>query len=329
LVITVARPRHKHVARRPYRPRLVRFGLAASAVLVLGTPATAMVWPDARPVEATPMVTAKPVLVRTSPVPMRVAPITRSVPRVRLQEKPPAVVDHMFATAPLNVRTDPSETSKLLDVLDWSDKIAVTGNRRGEWTEVVIGGKTRWVHSAYLAEKNPEQETDTQASTAAAGAPTAQPGTQPDDQPPAKPDSATGSGAAGTDTASAPASSVLSTAPCATGSDVESGLVANGITVHRAVCAAFPAITTYGGLRPGDSGDHGTGHALDIMIPDSSTGDQISAWVREHATELGVSQVIWSQHIWTVQRSSEGWRPMEDRGSTTANHYDHVHVTVY
>jgi hypothetical protein len=39
--------------------------------------------------------------------------------------------------------------------------------------------------------------------------------------------------------------------------------------------------------------------------------------------------VIWSQHIWTVQRSSEGWRAMPDRGSTTANHYDHVHVSVY
>jgi hypothetical protein len=30
-----------------------------------------------------------------------------------------------------------------------------------------------------------------------------------------------------------------------------------------------------------------------------------------------------------VQRSAEGWRWMEDRGSTTANHYDHVHATVY
>jgi hypothetical protein len=39
--------------------------------------------------------------------------------------------------------------------------------------------------------------------------------------------------------------------------------------------------------------------------------------------------VIWSQQIWTVDRGSEGWRYMEDRGSTTANHYDHVHVTVY
>jgi hypothetical protein len=44
---------------------------------------------------------------------------------------------------------------------------------------------------------------------------------------------------------------------------------------------------------------------------------------------LGVSEVIWSQRIWTVERSSDGWRWMEDRGSDTANHYDHVHVTVY
>jgi hypothetical protein len=40
-------------------------------------------------------------------------------------------------------------------------------------------------------------------------------------------------------------------------------------------------------------------------------------------------EVIYRQHIWTVQRSSEGWRPMSDRGSPTANHMDHVHVSVY
>ena len=60
-----------------------------------------------------------------------------------------------------------------------------------------------------------------------------------------------------------------------------------------------------------------------------SLGDAIAAYVRAHAKELGVSEVIWAQRIWTVQRSSEGWRYMEDRGSTTANHYDHVHVTTY
>ena len=28
-------------------------------------------------------------------------------------------------------------------------------------------------------------------------------------------------------------------------------------------------------------------------------------------------------------RAGEGWRWQPDRGSTTANHYDHVHVSVY
>ncbi len=119
----------------------------------------------------------------------------------------------------------------------------------------------------------------------------------------------------------------VSGAPCPDGSAVESGLRTHTIEVYRAVCAAFPAVTTWGGLS-GSGGDHGAGMALDIMCT-GSLGDAISAYVRAHASALGVSYVIWSQHIWTVQRSSEGWRLMPDRGSTTANHYDHVHVSVY
>jgi hypothetical protein len=119
----------------------------------------------------------------------------------------------------------------------------------------------------------------------------------------------------------------VSGAPCPDGSAVESGLRPHTIEVYRAVCAAFPAVTSWGGLS-GSGGDHGAGLALDIMCT-GSLGDAIAAYVRAHASDLGVSYVIWSQHIWTVQRSSEGWRAMPDRGSTTANHYDHVHVSVY
>jgi hypothetical protein len=115
-------------------------------------------------------------------------------------------------------------------------------------------------------------------------------------------------------------------APCSDGSSVESGLTSNAIKVYRAVCAAFPAVSSWGGNT--GYGDHGAGLALDIMCT-GSLGDAIAAWVRAHAGELGVSEVIWSQQIWTVERSSEGWRYMSDRGSTTANHYDHVHVTVF
>jgi hypothetical protein len=51
--------------------------------------------------------------------------------------------------------------------------------------------------------------------------------------------------------------------------------------------------------------------------------------VRAHYAELGVSYVIYPQQIWSVERSGEGWRPMASRGSITANHYDHVHVSVF
>ena len=127
----------------------------------------------------------------------------------------------------------------------------------------------------------------------------------------------------------AEASGGISFAECESGSAVESGLTPDAIRVHRAVCAEFPDVSSYGGLRAGDGGEHGDGRALDIMVSSSSLGDAIAAWVREHYDVLGVSEVIWSQRIWTVDRSSDGWRWMEDRGSSTANHYDHVHVTVY
>ncbi|MFC0629417.1 SH3 domain-containing protein [Kribbella deserti] len=120
----------------------------------------------------------------------------------------------------------------------------------------------------------------------------------------------------------------ISAAPCKNGSGVEDGLRPDAIRVHRAVCALFPSVSSYGGVRSGDSGEHGVGRALDIMVT-GSTGDDIAAWVRSHHKELGVSEVLWEQKIWTVERSSEGWRPMEDRGGATANHFDHVHVTVY
>jgi hypothetical protein len=120
----------------------------------------------------------------------------------------------------------------------------------------------------------------------------------------------------------------ISYAECPSGSAVEVGLTPDAIRVHRAVCAEFPEVTSYGGVRSG-GGEHSEGRALDIMVSSSSLGDAIAAFVRDNYQALGVSEVIWAQQIWTVERSSDGWRWMEDRGSVTANHYDHVHVTVY
>jgi hypothetical protein len=120
----------------------------------------------------------------------------------------------------------------------------------------------------------------------------------------------------------------ISNAPCSKSSGIESGLVANGVKVYRAVCAAFPEVTSFGGRRGGND-FHGSGQAVDNMISDSAAGWRLANWLRANASKLGVSEVIYSQKIWTVQRSGEGWRGMSDRGSATANHYDHVHVSVH
>ena len=120
----------------------------------------------------------------------------------------------------------------------------------------------------------------------------------------------------------------ISGAPCPGGSSVESGLTPDAIRVHRALCHRYPQFTSFLGRRS-SSGNHGSGRALDCMISDSSFGWDAARWVRANAKSLGVSEVIYRQQIWTVQRSSDGWRSMSDRGSPTANHMDHVHVSVY
>ncbi|WP_157550924.1 SH3 domain-containing protein [Nocardioides jensenii] len=113
---------------------------------------------------------------------------------------------------------------------------------------------------------------------------------------------------------------------CTNGTSVPSGVSPNIVKVHQAVCAAFPEITTYGTFR-GD-GEHSQGLAVDIMVS-GDRGWEVAEFVRANFSDLGVNYIIYSQQIWSVDRSGEGWRGMEDRGSTTANHYDHVHVTTY
>ena len=114
---------------------------------------------------------------------------------------------------------------------------------------------------------------------------------------------------------------------CTNGTSVESGVSDNIVAVHEAVCSNFPDISVYGTLR-GGGGDHPLGKAVDIMVS-GEEGWAVAEFVRENAAALGVSYVIYSQRIWSVERSGEGWRGMSDRGSSTANHYDHVHVSVF
>jgi len=126
--------------------------------------------------------------------------------------------------------------------------------------------------------------------------------------------------------ASVTAAAGLSMAPCPDPS-VEYRLTAAAVYVYRSVCHAFPQITSYGGWDA--HGEHSSGKAIDIMTSDVTLGNAIAAFLQQHAAELHVYDILWRQHIWTPVRASEGWRLFADRGSPTANHMDHVHVSVY
>jgi hypothetical protein len=172
-------------------------------------------------------------------------------------------------------------------------KVLVTGRAQDGRVELVVDGQSRWVTAGYLSDQKPAPETASPSAT---------------------PDGST-SVAAG-----------LSMAPCPD-SSVENGLTAGAIYVYRSVCHAFPQITTYLGWDA--HGEHSSGKALDIMTSDVALGNSIAAFLQDHASELHIYDILWRQHIWTPVRASEGWRLFADRGSATANHYDHVHVSVY
>ena len=92
-------------------------------------------------------------------------------------------------------------------------------------------------------------------------------------------------------------------------------------------------ITSFSGYRPGDSGDHGKGLAIDFMVPESSElGDKIAEYAIQNMASRGISYIIWKQRFYSPfdskYRPANTWNPMPDRGSVTENHYDHVHVSM-
>ena len=110
--------------------------------------------------------------------------------------------------------------------------------------------------------------------------------------------------------------------------------------IVREIRAKFPQVKTIYGWRmySAYSSDHPSGRALDMMIPKSSTaggkplGTSIARYLQDNYRRLHVHYLIWRQRNWNVERNTDvttGWRRMADRGGATANHMDHVHVSVY
>ena len=126
-----------------------------------------------------------------------------------------------------------------------------------------------------------------------------------------------------------------------TGMASERGQTPDALRVMRCIHARWPQIRSLLGVRPGDPKDHGTGRAIDIMIPNHTTGagialgSEIAEWARTNATALGVTYIIWREHLWSTNRAGEGWRQCGVAASCytgpdpSAAHRDHVHISVH
>ncbi len=268
----------------------------------------------------------------------------------------PAIIGIRIATADLDIRTTSGADSKTVAEVKKGTKLSVTGATQNGRAQIIYKAQIRWVTAKYLknptttlpAPPNLPKITGTRYATAALNIRS----TYTDDytligEVPAgtalsitgvvkqarmqivynsavrwvtakylsktKPDTSTGGGAY----------------------KVEKGLKPNAIKVHRAILKEFPEIVTFYGVRSDPIPDHPTGRALDCMVPNykSAHGKQLgydlSRWARRNADTLGINYVIWDQHIWNKGRDSEGWRAMGNRGGDSANHKNHVHITVY
>jgi len=219
----------------------------------------------------------------------------RALGPVKTVEKAPNLMDRKVTRAAIRTAKAAGTTLWTTDALNLWTRPGDNAEQDGELEagkQVLVTGRTLWGREEVVVQGKPRWVTEGYLS---------------EDEP-------VGAGAG------------LSMAPCPDGS-VENGLTDRAVYVYRSVCHAFPEISTYGGWD--NHGEHASGRALDIMTSDVTLGTAIADFLREHAAELDLYDVIWRQHIFTQERAGEGWRSMSDRGSTTANHYDHVHVSTY
>jgi uncharacterized protein YgiM (DUF1202 family) len=205
----------------------------------------------------------------------------------------------VYATTAVHVRAGATTGSAILGTLNVGDHVGTRGTPVNGWTPVSYRGANAWVASAYLSTRQPR-------TSSTAGAPTS-------------------SGAKGGTTASS--WSILR----ANGSSGLDGLRPSATGIVNRTVAVFPQIKTIYGVHADSLPDHPSGHAVDLMLPhgaaDNALGWSIANYFKSHATELGVQYIMFDNKIWNIARNSEGWRAVADRGSVTANHMDHVHIT--
>ncbi|MBE5417404.1 phage tail tape measure protein, TP901 family, core region [Mycobacteroides abscessus] len=99
------------------------------------------------------------------------------------------------------------------------------------------------------------------------------------------------------------------------------------------VMRMWPQIKTIGGRRSEDGyGEHSSGNAIDIMIPDYNTpqgmalGNAIAAMLAKNASALNLNGFIWRQQSYGYGGSFTQGKQMPNRGDDNQNHMNHLHV---
>lgn len=199
----------------------------------------------------------------------------------------------MTPTTHVNMRSGPGMSHGVLLVLSPSESVTATGQASGVWRQVTTkSGQTGWASGNYLRDGGASSTTTTTTASAVK-----------------------------------PATSVSLPG--------YAGLKPNARAALQRVLDKYPEIRTIGGQRASSaySSDHPNGRAIDVMIPSwgsasgVSLGDRIAADFQANAGEFNITYIIWRQKQWTAAYPQRGWRVMADRGSATANHYDHVHIS--
>jgi hypothetical protein len=121
------------------------------------------------------------------------------------------------------------------------------------------------------------------------------------------------------------------------GAHCSGGFTDGGRTLSSYLREHFDGISSIGGYscrqntaNPAKMSVHGSGRALDIMIPlssgaaDNDVGDEIANWLIAHSTEIGVQYLIWDRTQWSGSRTSDRVRPYTGPNP----HIDHLHVEI-
>ena len=202
-----------------------------------------------------------------------------------------------YAQSTLTVRAQASKDAAELGSIKEGDKVSITDKVESGFRQIAYDGKVGYVSDAQLGASAPVKDTATPAAK-------------------------TTTKAAATTTAAA---ATYDGSTEYTGKSVL-GLKPRAMVVYNAVTAKW-SFTSIGGYRANSLSNHQFGGAIDFMtFSDSAKGWQVANYVTANADAFKIDHVIFEQKIWTPYKPY--WRPMADRGSITANHYDHVHVSV-